>query len=267
MKRISIIMTGITLLCSCHKADLSLYHSPDNVYFDFTGSQRDSLLYTFAYEPARAADTIYLPVRLSGIRVQKARKIIIRIEPDSTTAIVNKDYAPLKDFYTLAPDSGTCYVPLIIYNTDPLLQTKSVQIKFKLYPTPDLDTALSKLITGRLVFSAKLERPDWWGMWMGDYYSQVKHQLFIIVTGQTSLTMSGLDAPKNLYFVSLLTSFLNDPFKWMGKNPDRGYKLVKLSDGHYSFYNTSNPGKKIEYQYDAQAGKYFFIDENGLEVN
>jgi hypothetical protein len=167
----------------------------------------------------------------------------------------------------LKANTGVTQVPLIIYNSDSTLQSKSVQIKFKLYPTSDLDTALNKLINGKLVFSSKLERPDWWGMWMGDYFSQTKFQLFIITTGQTSMTMSGLDAPKNLYFVSVLTGFLNDPFTWVKRNADKGYVLEQQTDERYYFYSKDNPNKKIVYQYDSQAGKYFFIDETGLEIN
>jgi hypothetical protein len=272
MKKTLIILflAGSWLMNSCKKDQELLYNSPDNVYFDFTDSQRDSLLYTFAYEPSRAADTIYLPVRLSGIRTHNDRKFIIKAEPDSSTALPLIHYKPFEDYYIIAADSGEYSVPLIIYNTDSLLQERSVTLKFRLFPTADLGVAIPELIFGKLVFSSKLERPDWWSMWMGDYYSQVKNQLFIIVTGQTTLTtgqQGGLDAPKNLYFVSQLTTFLSDPFTWITQNPDKGYVMDKQPDGSYYFYNTANPAKKIPYRYDAQAGAYFFIDENGNEVH
>lgn len=262
------ILMGL-FLNACQKADLKVYNSPANIYFDFSGTQRDSLLYTFAFEPSRGADTVYLPVRLSGIREPKDRRFIIKIDPnpDSTTAVAYKHYKPLDSFYILKANTGLTQVPLIIYNSDSSLQYKSVKIKFILYPTSDLDTSLNSLIRGQLVFSSKLERPDWWGMWLGDYFSQTKFQLFIITTGQISMSTSGLDAPKNLYFVSELTDFLNNPNNWVKKNAGRGYVLEQQPDGTYYFYNKDNPNKKILYQYDAQAGKYFFIDENGLEIN
>ena len=271
MKRNAIIAICLPVLIfsACKKAELKVYNSPASVYFDFSGNQRDSLIYTFAFEPSRAADTIYLPVRLSGIRVPEDRRFIVKIDPsaDSTTAEALKHYQPLDSFYILKGNTGVTRVPLIIYNSDSLLQSKSVQIKFKLYPTADLDTNLNKLTRGKLVFSSKLERPDWWGMWMGDYFSQTKFRLFIITTGQTSMTMDGLDAPKNLYFVSVLTAFLNDPFTWVKRNADKGYILEKQKDDIYQFYHKESPGKRILYQYDPQAAKYFFIDENGLQIN
>ncbi|MGF7233221.1 DUF4843 domain-containing protein [Arachidicoccus sp.] len=271
MKRntfIFVVLIGI-FLSACQKADLKVYNSPANVYFDFPGTQSDSLLYTFAFEPSRGADTVYLPVKLSGIRESKDRRFIVKIDPnpDSTTAVVYKHYKPLDSVYILKANTGETRVPLVIYNSDSLLQSRSVKIKFHLYPTADLDTSLNQPIKGQLVFSSKLERPDWWGMWLGDYFSQAKFQLFIITTGQISMTTNGQDAPKNLYFKSLLLAFLNDPFNWIKKNPGKGYVLEQQSDGSYYFYGKDNPNKKILYRYDAQAAQYFFIDENGLEIN
>ncbi len=103
-------------------------------------------------------------------------------------------------------------------------------------------------------------------MWFDAYYSTVKHELFIIVTGQTSLTQVGTDAPKNLYFVSLLNTFLNDPFTWVKRNADKGFVIVQRSDGNYDFYNTQTPDNKFLYQQDPLSGKYYFIDENGQQV-
>ena len=55
---------------ACQPDEVMQYQSPDNVYFDFTTApNRDSLLYSFAYTPELPADTIFLPVRISGLRV------------------------------------------------------------------------------------------------------------------------------------------------------------------------------------------------------
>lgn len=244
------------------------YSSPDNIHFNFSDQQKDSMLYTFAYRPDLATDTVYIPVQLSGTRVNHDRRFIIRACKDSSTAIEGVHYKAFDSSYVLPANTGSVYVPLVIYNTDTLLQTQSVMVKFRLYPTPDFGTNLPyNLICNKLVFSNKLEEPSWWPMWMGDYYSRVKHQFFIIVTGLTSLSTDGLDAPKNLYFVSLVTSFVNDPFSWIKKNADKGYVLTRQEDGNYLFYNTATPQKTILYKLIPQTGKYFFIDENGEEVN
>lgn len=267
---IAFIGVFMAMFASCKKSDLTLYDSPASVYFDLSAFQRDSLLYTFAYTPEKASDTVYLPVKLEGIRSGEDRSFVLKIDPDSTTAIAGKHYKAIDPSYRIPAQSGMLYVPVVLYNTDTLLQYSSVRIKFYLEPTPELGVSMPELSQARLVFSSKLERPDWWSQWMQDYYSQVKHQLFIIVTGQTVLTKDqegGLDAPKNLYFVSLLTAFLNDPAKWVTDHPEKGYVLEKVDDMTYHFYNTDNPKKVIVYRYDGDARRFFFIDENGDQVH
>src|SRR5690606_9561378 len=107
---------------------------------------------------------------------------------------------------------------------------------------------------------------EWWSMWLGAY-SRVKHQLFLIVTEQRSLTMDGLDAPKNLYFANLLTLMLNDPFQWVADHPEKGYVLSETGNGDtYAFYHEENPNRIIVLKRNAGSGRYFFIDEEGKEV-
>jgi len=265
-----ILFITVSLLTGCSKSELALYNSRASVYFELSAGQRDSMLYTFAYTPEKAADTLFLPVKLEGLRTGADRSFILSIDPDSSTAVEGKHYAPLAPSYSIPAGEGICYVPLVLYNTDSSLQTTAVSIQFYLEGSSDLGISMPKLCKARLVFSSKLERPDWWSMWMGDYYSQVKHQLFIIVTGQTTLTTGsegGLDAPKNLYFVSLLTSFLNNPENWIRAHPDKGYELEKINSTTYHFYNKENPGKVITYQLDSQSGAYYFMDENGQQVH
>jgi hypothetical protein len=226
------------------------------------------VVYTFAYKPGLAKDTVWLPVRISGIRTDADRKFVIRVMTDSSTAVAGTHYKPFADFYTIAKNTGFVYVPLEVYNTDPSLEEKSVSLRFNLVSSGDFGVAIPRLISGKVIISSKLEYPgSWWSMWLGGYYSRVKHQFFIMTTGQTSMSTNGLDAPKNLYFVSLVTSFLNDPFKWISKNVDKGYVLTLRSDGNYDFYNINSPAKKILYRKKAGDTKFFFIDESGKEVN
>ena len=268
MKRIIILVfLAGGLLVSCKKAEEKRYDSHDNIYLDFGVSDRDSMLYTFANDPSKGKDTVFVPVRISGIRSTVDRKFILKVLPDSSTAVANKHYQPLADFYLMPKNTGFVYVPIVILNTDPLLEEKSVSLRFKLFSTEDFDVNIPKIIDGKLVFSNKLERPGWWGMWFGGYYSRVKHQFFLLTSGLEALSTEGLDAPKNLYFVSLVNSFLDDPAKWISKNPSKGYVLQQLPDGDYEFYNIGNAAKKVRYHKNVQANKFFFIDENGAEVN
>jgi hypothetical protein len=163
-------------------------------------------------------------------------------------------------------DSGTYALPIVLFNKDPELSRQSVTLRLALAATSDFSLGLTGLTTGKIVFSSKLEKPEWWEMWLGAYYSQVKHELFLISSGTIHMTMAGLDAPKNLYHVGRLNSFLNEPFKWVQENGGKGYQLEQRNTNTYDFFNSSNPAKKFELRRNAQSGKFYFIDEKGQEV-
>jgi hypothetical protein len=103
-------------------------------------------------------------------------------------------------------------------------------------------------------------------MWLGGYYSIVKHQLFRLAATTDDLTTAGIDAPKNLYYVDKLKALLASPSTWVANNPAKGYVYVARSDGDFDFYDASTPDKKFLYKKDAATGKYFFMDENGIKV-
>ena len=219
MKRIFII-TGLffLLLSACNKAAYMPYHSSDNIYFNFddvSTTDRDSIVYTFAYTPGIESDTIWLPVRISGLRTDNDRTYKVAVTDSGTTAKAGTHYAALQPEYTIPAKTGIDSFPLVIYNTDTLLTQRSVMLNLHLVATGSLGTEMPSLINARIIISNKLEKPIWWNMWMGGYYSQIKHELFLISVGVQDLSTSGLDAPKNLYYVSKLNSFLANPFGWI----------------------------------------------------
>jgi hypothetical protein len=262
----------MSILLSCKKAAELHYDHPASVHFNLAPENIDSIIYTFAYKPSLAQDTIWLPVQISGFREHQNRSYSAYIDQDSSTAKPGEHFEPLKDSYTLPSDSGTTRLPIIIYNTS-ALGNGAVSLVVKLKATNELGIEIPvsadgiRLLKSKIVFSATLAKPNWWNMWMGSYYSQTKHQLFLIVTGVTTLTTEGIDAPRNLYIANLLTTMLNDPFKWVADNPGKGYVLERINDDTYYFYSTENPGKKMLLKKNASVGKYYFIDENDEEVS
>jgi hypothetical protein len=272
MKKLFPIILLVLTVASCKKAEELKYNSPDNIVFDFSSDQKDSILYTFAYTPDLALDTIMIPVRISGSQTNNDRTFIIKAMPDSSTALPGKHYEAFKDSYVMPANKGRVSIPLVIYNTDSALQNQSVKLKFKLYANDNFGTALVDEINGTLVFSSTLEEPAWWTSWLGDYYSRTKHLLFLIATnGVRDMSYGasvGFDVPKNLYIVSLLTTLLANPAAWVKNNPGRGYVLEKIQDSDdYYFYSINNPAKKILYKKDDGATTYHFIDEFGQRIN
>ncbi|MDI3320569.1 DUF4843 domain-containing protein [Pinibacter soli] len=274
MKKLFPIILLVLTIASCKKAEELKYNSPDNIVFNFSSDDKDSILYTFAYTPDMALDTIMIPVRISGVQTNTDRKFVIKAMPDSSTAVPGKHYEAFKDSYVMPANKGTVSIPLVIYNTDSALQNKSVKLRFKLYANDYFGTALVKEINGTLVFSSTLEKPDWWSDYLGDYYSRTKHLLFLIATNGVRELSRIQDAspkfeiPKNLYIISLLTTFMANPAAWVKNNPGRGYVLEKIPNSDdYDFYSINNPAKKILYKKDAGASTYHFIDEFGQRIN
>jgi hypothetical protein len=269
MKKITIILlAAVALMTACEKQQIASYHGPENLYFDIgLAGYSDSVLYTFAKFPGRATDTVFIPVRVAGNRtVDKDRVYSVRIIDSATTALPNVHYQPLKEQYVFSGGSGIQNLPVVVYNTDTLLTKRTFSLALEIVPGEDFHADLNKLITTRLVFSAKLEKPIWWNMWLGGYYSVVKHQLFRLSATTEDLSMTGLDAPKNLYFVEKLKALMLSPSTWVANNPDKGYVFTVRPDGDYDFYDAGTPDKKFLYKKDAATGKYFFVDENGINV-
>lgn len=272
IKRLCALSGLLFLLGSCEKHELDTYDHPANVYFhleddaDPENSRRDSIVYTFAYDMSKAQDTVFIPVRLSGVRESRERQYRVAVEPDSSTAIAGTHYEALQPSYPLAADSGITFLPLVVYNTADL-EENAVSLILKLRASDDFGIENPSLIRAKVVVSAQLEQPTWWSMWLGAY-SRTKHQLFLLVTEQTILSMDGLDAPKNLYFAQQLTMMLNNPFNWIQGNPEKGYVLEPVeadNTDQYYFYHENNPSRTILLRRNA-SGMYYFIDENGEEV-
>lgn len=259
------MLMTILLISACKKAELLTYDYNSGIYFNLQNTDRDSIVYTFAYNINKSTDTIHIPVSISGIRNNSDRHFSAYVEIDSSSAQEGKHYEKLAENYVMSNGNGKTTLPLVIYNTADL-EDNSVSLIIKLKETADFHIENPKIIRAKVVFSARLEQPIWWSMWLGEY-SRTKHQLFMIATEQTSMTMDGLDAPKNLFFADLLRMMLNNPFQWVERNPDKNYLLRTDDSGiTYKFYHKDNPNRTILLRKNAGSGLFQFIDELGREV-
>lgn len=257
----------VAVLASCHKEMLPLYQqAQNNVYFNFYNGN-DSVTYTFAYTPGLLSDTIYLPIRISGNRAPKGLSYKVAVVDSGTTAVAGLDYQALQTSYTIPPDSGTAWLPIVLLNNDTLLTKHSVVLNLQLVATSDLAVQMPDIITARVIISNKLEKPDWWDRWMTNY-SDEKFELFIIATnGVTQLANDpatyGLFAPQSLYYIGLMNNLINDPVGWIAQNPGRGYVLRANGDGTYYFYNNATPSNRILVIFDPSANRYYFVQAIG----
>ncbi|PWK80489.1 uncharacterized protein DUF4843 [Mucilaginibacter oryzae] len=278
MKRdLLVVILVCTVIFGCKKVDKMYYSSEkDNIYMNYGNADNfgpDSLVFSFAYNPAIDKDTVWIPVIISGKTASHDRKFALNVVDANTTATRIIHYEPLKSSYIMPADSGTTHVPVIIKNIDTGLVNKSVTLTVRVSGGEDFASNLpTNIRTKRIIFSNRLEEPYWWHFWLGQY-SRTKHQLFLISSGATELIDptkpdAYLQIPRTLYYVANMREFLTYPFDWVKNNPAKGYVLAPRNDGtgDYDFYNTSSPGKKYYLKYFKSAGRYVFIDESGNQI-
>jgi hypothetical protein len=281
MKRYIFCLLLVTAtFVACKKDDQLVYDAKDNIYLNYKdkdGNQDTSALtYSFAYNPTLSKDTIWVPVIISGARVNRNRKFVINVVDSLTTAKADLHYEALKAFYIMPADSGKVRVPIIIKNTDPNLAGNTVSLGFRVAGGDEFESSLPlPLRTRTLKFSARLEQPSWWIFWQGQLgqYTRIKHQLFLISSGTIDLVdMSKpnayLQIPRTLFYLDNAKNFVTDPFTWVSRNSSKGYVLTKSTDGSkdYEFYSSSSPEKKFTLKYYAAVDRYFFVDENGNQI-
>lgn len=263
------------VLFACKKDETPLFDTTENVYFDFTpndpSDKTDSLLYSFAYFPDKGEDTVYIPIRISGFRVAHERTFILETVDSSTTAKSGLDFKALEKEYIMPADSGLCLVPLILYNKDTVLKSKTLTIGLTLKASKDFGVTFKLQNKGTVKFSNRLEKPNWWNTWAGELgdYSRVKHELFIRVSGATELGTNLQDfntIPKALYHTRRFKTFLLDPFNWVTQFATEGYVITKEADGFYYFYSSKNPDNKYKLELNPDDGRYYFRDENGKRI-
>lgn len=289
-KNILFMLLVATVMLGCKKEGLTTYKSPDgtdNIYLAYlqninnlsTDNQKtDTVVYTFAYTPALARDTIWVPVQISGNRVSHPRSFVLKADASLSTAVSALHYEPLKASYTMPADSGLVHIPIVLLNTDTALANKSVRLTLEVSGGTDFSSNLPFYLRSVYIdFSNRLEEPAWWPYWgqLGTY-SRVKHQLFLISSGTRDLVELNPQVdpdyyyyiPRCLYYINNMHEFLIDPFTWVQQNPGAGYTLTKRTDGtgDYDFYNVASPTKKYWLKYFASVDKYIFIDEYGNQI-
>jgi hypothetical protein len=267
MKKIRIIlMAAVVLITACQKKEINGFQGTANVFF--TVNSWDSVLYTFALHPERKTDTVWVPVSISGNRMDRDRAYSVKVIDSLTTAVVNKHYEPLKEQYVMPAGTGFQYLPVILYNTDSNMRKRPFTLKLRVVPTADFNTDINDQVTARVVFSSRLEKPVWWIDTPGGDYSLVKHQLFRLAATTEEVSMNNQNAPIWVYYTSRLQALLISPQTWIDNNPNKGYTLQPRADGsgNQDFYNIQTPEVKFRYEKDPNSGIFYFIDENNGQV-
>jgi len=298
MKRIilySCLLVAILFSCQSEDGDF-VYHQKDNIYFGIGTTvglsvaqvEKDALLpkgiqdprrtfYSFAIDQ-KVVDTIYIPVTISGQRAAFPRSFKVSINPDSTSAQVGLHYRMIEGSYTIPADSGSTWLPLVLFNKDTLMETQSFKVGLTLEPNDDFDVTVLANSYASVTFSSRLERPIWWSLWerngtLGSY-TRTKHALYLIALEgiedkdlvpdfETPANQSMI--PYDRFLVGKFQALLLDPVLWIKDHPN--YDIDDIKPGVKEFYSVANPVKKYRLVLDPEEGKYYFLDENGAHVS
>ncbi len=185
-KLINIIIVSLVAISfsNCKKNEIIQYKEKPSVYFS-NFNDNDSLVYSFVGKSG-TTDTLYLDVKLLGEKLPTGKKYKVQVNDAMTTAKASVHYKTPDDSYTFPQDTFNTKLPVIIYNTDESLKTKSVTLTLTLLSTEDLNTGYPTKLNAHLVITNQLIKPNYWdGLLVIFYgeYSKVKHQICIQLQG------------------------------------------------------------------------------------
>lgn len=136
------------LFASCEK-DLIEYHGKEGVYFavqhgSWNGTERSWPFQPYSnvkFASVQGADTtIRLKVRLAGPIYDYDRSFGVAIDPDSTTAELDKHYRTIPSQFVIPANSTEAFIPITVMRT-PDLKSSSKTIGLQLLPSEQLALA------------------------------------------------------------------------------------------------------------------------------
>jgi hypothetical protein len=198
------LFISIALLTCCAKDTPRFADGEAGVYINkgIMASYKDSITYSFAVKPdALMQDTVFLPVRISGLAVKRDRQVPMVAVKDSTTAIAGEHYE-LPACLIRTDSFNTQYA--VIVKRRPDLKGKEVRLLLQISTSTDFPLNITRLADGYNPFylvrlNDKLTKPDKWespGSWLQTFfgnYSETKFKFIIQVTGKSNWPPRGRD--------------------------------------------------------------------------
>lgn len=192
---------------SCKKSELTAYDQPAMVQFYklFINTQRDSSVYSFAIRPATlTADTVKLPVRISGLAVDRNRVVNLKPVADSSTAVEGTDYK----IHSAVIRAGKYQdsVEIVVFRT-PAMKNTEKRLLLEIVASADFQPGLVNTAAGndqvkqsggstRMLVKINdfLTKPSNWDSFLFNFfgtYSRVKYAFIIQVTGKAEFVFGG----------------------------------------------------------------------------
>ncbi|MDR2285551.1 MAG: DUF4843 domain-containing protein [Sphingobacterium sp.] len=183
VKKMIWAILAIVMMSSCKK-DLMTYNAQDYIYFN-----ADSAVYSFVYQDSHIQqDTFLVRIALTGRVLDYDRVVDVAVE-DSSTAIEGKHFDIVRPI-VLQKDSSFVNMKVVL-RKHPDLSEASRSVWFTLKDSNGLLAQHfannAKVLTYKLRFSDKLEKPDWWDYYFFDYeYSETRLKFYVKVMGSVT---------------------------------------------------------------------------------
>jgi hypothetical protein len=189
MKYIAIVIILLTAI-ACSKEERLTYEESPSVYFYKFRTNPDSTNYTFVVKPDSVlTDTLYLTLRISGVAVDRDRKVNI-VLADSSTAQSGKHFTIPEAIIK----AGTYDAKIPVYVLRSPDEKDSIFVAyFNIASSEDFKAGYSGDLTYKIGITDQLIKPsDWSGITALFYgaYSKVKHQFMVSRLGTTAITIS-----------------------------------------------------------------------------
>lgn len=136
----TILLFLLYIAGSCNDDQQKLFSGSTTMHFALSDNELDSIACSFL-NTSESYITVNLPVELNGYAGQNYR---FRLKADSsqTTAIVNKHYQPLEEFYEIKKGEYSLNVPITL-NYSAELDSLSVKLVLQLEPAAYMSTGIS----------------------------------------------------------------------------------------------------------------------------
>lgn len=227
LKNISWLALGVVLaISSCTKEEVKFYDGKDRIQFSKLGTGTaaryiDSADFSFAAKGDLLADTVFIPVDLTGRTASVDREFKVAFEATGSNAIPGQDF----DFGKCVIKAGSFkgIFPLILRNTKDLENIRKT-VTFKLVANDHFEVGIGTQLKSKVAFFNFMVKPVDWELRMARFfgtYSKTKHRFILYQLGFPEInyaaTLAAEDPSKYIfggtkfaYFQLKLRSLLDD---------------------------------------------------------
>lgn len=221
-----IITICLIALFSCTEEEVTMYEG--GTYIGFKDNMyKDSTNFSFFFHPNEEKMDIAIPVVLSGKIPEKDIELSITIDEENTTAFSENYELPEKPIFKAGQVIDSIYIT--VKNSEELKE-KEYKIVLNIGENDNYKLGEEDHIKAKILINDMPSKPDWWDYtitksYLGTY-SNVKYQLFIVVTGISDLSDK---EPSEIRALALKLKYYLQKLADEGKTVyDENNKLVKV---------------------------------------